>query len=110
MALAILASADNALPTSGPCAPGTGIPSPSFDGLRCIGVNLLRHGGRMTDSTGEALTPWDAVSGPVGGIAMHGSFSAGQVRNFQVIYRDNAAGGCGTGLNTSNAVQVEFLP
>ena len=108
--LAILCSANNALPLNGACPQGSGVASSLLDGLRCIGGGLRRHGLRSTDETGEALTPWDATSGPIGGIALDGSFSAGQVRNFQVFYMDDPLGGCGKGLNTSNAVRVEFRP
>jgi len=108
--IAILCSANNALPKNGACPSGSGIVSPLHDGLRCVGGGLRRHGARSLDNTGEAVAPWDATSGPIGGLVMDGAFTAGQVRNFQVFYMDEPSSGCGTGLNTSNAVRVEFRP
>lgn len=108
--IAVLCSANNALPRNGPCPSGSGVTSVSLDGLRCIGGGFTRHGARATDGTGEIETPFGEGFGPPGGLISDGSFTTGQVRNFQVFYRDGVGGGCGTGLNTSNAVQVEFRP
>lgn len=108
--MGFLCSADFALPKMGTCAAGSGVRSPVLDGLRCIGGAFLRHGARATDDTGESLTGWNATDGPAGGIALDGGFLAGQERQFQVFYLDDAIAGCGTARNTSNAVRVVFRP
>jgi hypothetical protein len=107
--VAVLCSADVALPKNGPCAAGAGIVSPLLDGLRCIGGSFRRHGMRGTDATGAA-TPWNASEGPAGGLAQDGGFAAGQERMFQVFYLDGVGAGCGSGRNTSNGVRVLFRP
>ena len=108
---AVLASADNRLPAvGGACATGSGITAATLDGLRCIGGNLRRHGTRATNSAGASSAPWGPPGGPAGGLIAQGGFSAGQVRQFQVFYRDLATAGCGTGQNTTNACSVTFAP
>ncbi len=110
---AILISGDNALPAAGMCPPGSGIQTAVFDGLRCAGGNLRRHGIRPTDSLGRigVTTPgWGLPDGPGGGLSGQGGFSAGQTRVFQIIYRDDATLVCLTGQNTTNAAEVIFVP
>ena len=43
-------------------------------------------------------------------IALHGGFSAGQTRNWQIFYREDETLVCNTGQNTSNAAAVTFTP
>lgn len=109
---AILSSADNALPNSptAPCPAGTGVLSSTLDGHRCVGGNLLRHGTRATNFAGANTNPWGPPGNPAGGLISNNGFVAGQVRYFQVFYREIDTLGCGTGQNTSNAVVVLFVP
>lgn len=107
---AILVSAQNLLPQTGPCTPGDGISSPLLDGLRCVGGNLRRHGIRATDSAGSNFEPWGPPGGPSGGLLQQGAFAAGQSRAFQAFYRDDASLGCGTGQNTTNAIRIQVAP
>ena len=106
---AVLVSGENALPNFGPCRSGSGIQSPLLDGLRCVGVDLRRHGGRATDSTGLVLNGWGPPApNPVAGIANHAGFLPGQTRMFSVFYREDPALQCGTGQNTANALSLCF--
>lgn len=74
------------------------------DGLRCV------------TSGGQGLFRFPlANSGPAGTITLASGFAAGtaitpgSAWNFQTWYRD-PAGPCGAGFNTSNALEVVFLP
>ncbi|MEM7517020.1 MAG: hypothetical protein AAF368_08880, partial [Planctomycetota bacterium] len=102
---ALLVSGVNQLPLNGTCAPGTGLPV--FDGLRCAGGNLQRHGIRITDADGNVRLA-DSSWGVTGDVLAGAGFVAGQTRNFQVLYRDNVAAGCLTGQNGTNGVSVTF--
>lgn len=105
-ALAVLTSGDNAL------GGGIGILGmPASDGLRCVGVNFRRHGGRNLDANGATVNSWGAVGAPPAGIVGVSGFVPGQTRHFQVRYReDPLAGPCGLGTNTSQAIQITFAP
>lgn len=113
----VLTSGDAVAPTN-PASPCNGMQSGvraiAYDGLRCAVLNQRRHGGRAADSNGDiglSNDPWGGEGGPPVGIAQSGSgFSAGQVRYFQAIYRDDADAVCMRGLNTSQAVEVSFVP
>lgn len=109
---ALLTAADNQLPAMGMCPPGSGIVQVALlDGLRCAGGNFQRHGTRATDSQGDVgitNNGWGPPSGPPIGIIAQGGYSAGQTRHFQIIYREDSMLGCGTALNTTNAVSVMF--
>lgn len=112
---AVLVSAENQLPQSpaNPCPPGSGVITASFDGLRCIGGSLLRHGNRATDISGDVGSTnngWGGADAPPAGLIAQGSFLVGQSRNFQVIYRDLNTQVCFTGLNTSNASTIVVGP
>ncbi|MDP6990340.1 MAG: FG-GAP repeat protein [Planctomycetota bacterium] len=79
---------------------GSGI---SFgDGLRCAGGNVVRLGVRVPDPAGGAR--W----GP--GLAAMGGWSGGDLRRFQVWYRDPAGSPCGSGFNLSAGIEVAFTP
>lgn len=108
---AILSSAENQLPFTGPCPTGNGVLAPGvFDGLRCIGGDFRRHGTRTTDLGGASTSPWGFPnSNPPQGLLSASGFVAGQSRAFQAIYRDGS-GSCATGRNTTNAIQVTILP
>ena len=107
----VLVSANNMLPNAGACPVGSGIQA--FDGLRCVGGGLLRHGTRPSDANGDIGVTgagWGPPNGPAGGLIASGGFSAGQTRNFQCFYRENVLLGCATGQNTTNATSITFAP
>ncbi len=104
-ALAVLVSANNQL------GMGNGILGmPPTDGLRCVGNGLLRHGNRQIQPNGAPSAPWGEGGFPAAGLIASAGFTAGQVRNFAVVYRDFETMVCMTGLNTSNAVEVTMVP
>ena len=104
---ALLVSAVDPLPLNGPCPPGSGVAPPVFDGLRCIGNGLIRHGTRAVDEDGRS-NPWSGSA--MSGLVAQASLAVGDTRHFQVFYRDDVSGGCGTGANTSNAITVTAVP
>lgn len=110
---AILVSGASIAPTnpSNPCfGTPSGIQSITLDGLRCAVLSLRRHGTRTSDGLGQVNPGWGVVAGPSGGLAANGGFVAGETRHFQLFYRDDPTLGCGTGLNTSQVVTVDWLP
>ena len=112
---ALLISGTSRTPLAGgpPCPPGSGVTSVALDGLRCVAMNVVRHGARASDlagSIGVTNPGWGPPSGPPGGLVLQGGFVAGQTRYFQTFYRDPPAQGCGTGLNTTNAVATTIAP
>ncbi len=113
----VLTSGDGLAPASAqnPCLGlGTGARALVFDGLRCAIVNTRRHGGRPADLNGQVgvtNTPWGGEGGPPAGIANAGSgFGVGQTRYFQIVNRDDPLLSCTRGLNTSQAIEVTFIP
>ena len=117
----VLLSGDNVAPTGmmNPCfGLNSGIQASDRDGLRCAVGGLLRHGNRQANAMGEikdAMGPsrvWGGPTTPNAGIAGQAGFVAGQTRYFQVTHRDVDGAVCppGTGLNTSQAVEVTFTP
>ena len=112
LSFAVLVSARNRLPDAPthPCFGfDSGLIAPGMlDGLRCVGVGLVRHGARPTDEMGAigAATSWGTPTG----IIAPGTFEVGSTRHFQVFYRDGMAAVCGTGQNTSDAVSVRVAP
>ncbi len=100
---ALLVSGQRALPT---LSPGTGISS--FDGLRCVGGGILRHGTRAIDALGETPHGWGRPDGPLGGLGAHARVAPGEARFYQAFLRENPALGCGHGLTTTNAVRVTW--
>jgi large repetitive protein len=72
------------------------------DGLRCTGGKVARLEVVLPNGSGGAGTTVD--------IALKGSVVAGDLRFYQLWYRDPAGGPCGSGFNTSNAVEVQWLP
>jgi len=90
--------------------PGSGLRSASYDGLRCVARNIIRHGGRPIDANGEvgALTnPWGFCAAAFPG---HSVFLIGHTRYFQVIYRDLSTAVCMRGLNTTQGTGISFTP
>ena len=84
----------------------SGISQPIIDGLRCAVQGILRHGTRAIDGTGSTVNPW----GPSSPSWPNAAFVAGQIRHFQVVYREMPALGCGTALNTSQGMTLTFRP
>ncbi len=80
------------------------IPPPPFgDGLRCVGFNMIRLELVVSDATGASST---SVS-----ISAAGGVAAGDVKEYQFWYRDNAnLGPCQSGFNTSNGVEIVWGP
>lgn len=113
---ALLTSGDAVAPLGAvnPCfGLQSGVQALVFDGLRCAALNIRRHGGRATTSNGDVsvLTgAWGGTGNPMVGIAAMGGFNSGQTRYFQVVHRDDALLSCMRGLNTSQAVEVQFTP
>jgi hypothetical protein len=116
-AFCVLNSGDVLAPTNpmNPCFGfDTGILSSSFDGLRCVVQNTRRHGGRSADANGEigvTNNPWGGEGPPAIGLGQaFGGFMAGQTSYFQITHREDPLLICMRGLNTSQAVQVNFTP
>lgn len=85
----------------------------AFDGLRCAITNVARRGGRSADANGDVgvtNNPWGGEGGPPAGLAVADSALAGQTKYFQVILREDPLLGCMRGLNTSQAVEISFVP
>lgn len=78
-----------------------GAGTPFGDGLRCAGGNLRRLGLQVADSFGNAS--W----GPA--LAAQGGWSAGDLRRFQVGFRD-PANTCGNSFNLTQGIEVRFGP
>ena len=95
---------------------GTGSQAFDRDGLRCAVQSVLRHGNRQTNASGEIMDStgpsrvWGGEAQPNAGIAGAAGFLPGQVRYFQVTHRDDPMAVCMRGLNTSQAVEVTFVP
>lgn len=113
----ILISGDSVSPTmaANPCfGLDSGVQSIEFDGLRCAAVMTRRHGGRAANGAGIvgfSTNPWGGEGPPAAGIAgAFGGFSAGQKRFFQATYRDDPRVICERGLNTTQAIEIDFLP
>ena len=112
----ILTSGNNRLPANAvnPCfGADSGVTSSVLNGLRCVGGGFQRHGSRPTDSDGDigvTTNGWGPPNGPPQGLIAQGAFSSGQIRHFQIFYREPAAALCGLGQNTTNAVSVTFVP
>ena len=81
-------------------ASGSGI---SFgDGLRCAGGQLRRMGYRTPDAGGGASWP--------PGTTGLGNWMPGDTRHFQVWYSDPQGSPCSSGFNTTNALEISFMP
>ncbi len=113
----VLKSGDALAPTgqANPCfGLGSGVQSFAFDGLRCAVMNAKNIGARTSDSFGNVgfgtSPPWGGEAGPNIGIAAQGGFAAGHTRYFQAVYREDPTTVCQTGLNTTQAVEVTFIP
>ncbi|MEM7516102.1 MAG: hypothetical protein AAF368_04145, partial [Planctomycetota bacterium] len=106
-AFALLFAGGQLLPAAGTCPPGSGITDSVLDGLRCAGGGTLRLGTRPLNVLGSSVRPW---GGRTNDLLTLGGFTSGQTWHFQATYRDSLSTGCGTGLNTSQAVSVTIVP
>lgn len=118
-AFCVMLSGSNLAPQNmaNPCfGLGTGANAIDRDGLRCAVGSLLRHGGRSADVAGSVADSsgpsrvWGGEAGPPAGLAVQAGFVAGQTRYFQVTHREDPMAVCMRGLNTSQALEVSFLP
>lgn len=82
----------------------------AFDGLRCAGGNLRRHGTRAITIDGVAVGGWGGSAAPVGGLIASSGFAAGQTRHFFAFFRTDDQRTCGSGQNSTNAVTVLIGP
>lgn len=106
---AVLVRGLNSLPANpmNPCPQGSGTGGTVLGGLRCAGGSITRHGLRVSDETGlinGAGDGWDVADGIFDGVGV------GATRTFQVLYRDMPANSCGTGLNTTNGIEITAQP
>ena len=81
-------------------AVNSGNGNPFGDGLRCAGGGVIRLQVRFADATGASETSI-SVSG-------NGGVSAGDVKRYQLWYRDPNTSFCGFGFNLSNGVEVSW--
>ncbi len=73
---------------------------PFGDGLRCVGGGIIRLGVQLPDGYGDAW--WGPGLGAVGG------WSGGDLKYFQLWYRDPGSSPCGHEFNLSDAMAVGF--
>lgn len=79
---------------------GDGIPF--GDGLRCAGNHVVRLGVKVPNAQGIAT--W----GP--GLRLVGGWGSGDVRRFQVWYRDPTGSPCESHFNLTNGIEETFAP
>lgn len=77
-------------------------PFQSGDGLRCIRGQMRRIEMGFAGSSGLIQSSQ--------GIAASGQLSPGELRHYQVWYRDNAGSPCSTQTNMTNAISVLWTP
>ena len=70
------------------------------DGLRCAGGGVIRLLVRFADGTGSSLTSID--------IAAKGGVVAGDVKRYQIWYRDPNTSPCGAQFNLSNGMEITW--
>ena len=101
----LLFSGTNLLPGQGAllfCGPNQLSGVTFGDGLRCAGGGITRLGVKIPGGTGFAL--W----GP--GLGVKGGWVAGDTVNYQGWYRDPVGGPCSSEFNTTNGVEIVFVP
>ncbi len=72
------------------------------DGLRCAGGGIIRLQIRIADSAGTSKTTASIVT--------KGSVSAGDVRRYQVWFRNPGASSCGNFFNLSSGLEIVWVP
>jgi hypothetical protein len=83
-------------------AVGAGAGAVFGDGLRCAGGTVIRLQVSVADTAGESMTT-NAISTTAGLVA-------GDLKRYQIWYRDPAASPCGSGFNLSNGIEVNWTP
>lgn len=81
---------------------GGGFGLPFGDGLQCVGGNVLLLQNMFANSQGNAAS---SIA-----LAATAGLSAGDTKRYQWWFRDPGASPCGTGFNTSNALEVIWGP
>ena len=81
-------------------AVNSGNGNPFGDGLRCAGGGVIRLQVRFADTDGASETSI-SVSGA-------GAVAPGDVKRYQIWYRDPNTTFCGFGFNLSNGVEVSW--
>lgn len=79
-----------------------GLGTPFGDGLFCAGGTIVRLEARVANGSGVAGTTLDI--GALGGVG------AGDVRYYQIWYRDPVGTPCGSGQNLSQALALTWIP
>ncbi|MCH2105637.1 MAG: endonuclease, partial [Planctomycetes bacterium] len=82
-------------------AVNSGDGNPFGDGLRCVGGQVVRIEVRFSSS---------GSSGTTGPIAEQGGVSAGDLKRYQLWYRDTNGSPCESGFNLSNGYEVIWTP
>ncbi len=72
------------------------------DGLRCAGGAVARLQVRTANASGNSFT--------TNNVALVGGVLPGQVRRYQLWYRDPALSPCGSGFNLTNGAEITWLP
>jgi hypothetical protein len=70
------------------------------DGLRCAGGGVIRLQVRFADANGDSATSADLVA--------KGGVVAGDVKRYQIWYRDPATTPCGGQFNLSNGLEITW--
>ena len=72
------------------------------DGLRCAGGGVIRLQVRFSSAAGVSATSIN--------IAAAGGVASGDVKRYQLWYRDPVTSPCGTLFNLSNGLEVAYTP
>ncbi|MCH2107238.1 MAG: hypothetical protein MK291_11425, partial [Planctomycetes bacterium] len=72
------------------------------DGLRCAGGGVIRLQVRFASSGGTSATTIN--------IPAAGGCAAGDVKRYQIWYRDPLTSPCGAQFNLSNGVEITWIP
>lgn len=83
-------------------ATGGGAGSVFGDGLRCAGGAVARLQVRTANGLGNSST--------TANIAVVGGVASGQLRRYQLWYRDPIGSPCGTGFNLTNGLEITWNP
>jgi len=70
------------------------------DGIRCAGGGVIRLQVRFSDGSGSSQT--------TANIAASGGVAAGDVKRYQIWYRDPATSPCGSLFNLTNGLELTF--
>ena len=72
------------------------------DGLRCAGGDVVRMQVVTADFFGDSSTSVD--------VAQAGGVSAGEVKRYQLWYRNTGVSSCLTGFNLTNGYEITWTP